>query len=848
MTLRRTAWITLAGAALLWTVFSWPLPRYMAEGIPSSSQNIEQGAVRRMIPGDHLQLLYHFWLLSDMAAGRTPWFNNLYEFNAGDDAAGRRVRPYYLPFSGVYALFSAAGGRALAWNLTGIVSLWLTWLLTWRLVRRYAPDEFSAAIFSLVGVALPFRWVTLFGGSPSGLAMTWVPAVWLGIDRAVRDGRWTGGLLAGIALMFAAWMDKHTVFFSALAAPAWVAFALLHREGFRWRSPATWRVPALALLPVAVGALPALVQTWLRGRQLEAHAHELVRSVGQIGVFTPDAGGFFRWAAEGASSHAYVGYTLALLIPVGLAGLVLGWGSGRHAARRGLLTTVLLVAAVVGVGMLALGPRGPAAGLAYRVACKLVPPYRMVRQPGKVFVLMPVLLAVAAGAAAGGFRGWTGGPGSRRVFIAAFGAVLLLEMKAQVRATVCLVDAEQAAYRAAADEARGRGAVARALVVPLWPGDADLTSAYQHAASLYRLRMVNGYSPVVAKTYVTNVYERLRAVNQGRLGAEELETLRGMGVTSVILHEDLFPEKVSPFPVGVTLRRFLANPHLRLLAQDGRVWAFALDAASGGTAGDAPPETGFLPAARWIEIERAPGRGAKSADGPACSGGAFARLGAGSAVVLPRARSAVAPDARWQVRVRGTGRLAATYLDDDKPVGRPSIIEVRAEDWMWSTVDAPPPEQGASPALRLACEDGAVDADVAVFTTPDWGAPEHGATVRLPPAAFFRAGYTHAGSGAVELERDRDPTGRVWYGPNLRLPAGRYRAELRFAAAGAAAGLRLGTWRAEVVPAVEAAVTAGAESVAVEFVQSADIPFTLSFDFFRAADIELRDVVLTRLD
>lgn len=851
--LRTVAAITLAGAALLWAVFSWPLPRHMMDGIPSSSQNIETGSVRRMIPGDHLQLLYHFWLFSDMAAGRTPWFNNLYEFNAGDDAAGYRVRPYYLPWSGVYAAFAAAGGRAFGWNLTQMFSLWLTWLLTWLLVRRYTPDEFPAAVFSLLGVLLPFRWVTLFGGSPSGFAMTWVPAVWLGIDRAVRDGRWTGGLLAGLALMFASWNDKHGVFFCTLSAPAWTLFALLHSPGFRWTSPATWRVPILALLPAAVGGLPAVMQTWLRGKHLEASAHEMIRSVDQIGMFTPDAGGFFRWAAEGASSHAYIGYTPLLLILVGLGGLVLGWGFGRHAARRGLFTATLAAAAAAGIAMLALGPRGPAAGLAYRAACKVLPPYRMIRQPGKAFILMPTLMALAAGAAAGGLRGWTGGPASRRWFVAAFGLVMCLEMKHQVRATVSLLDNDQAAYRAAAEEARARGAVPRVVVVPLWPGDSALASSYEHYASLERLRLVNGYSPAVPRKYVAGVYERLRALNHGELGDEELAALREMGVTSLLLHEDLFPEKVSPFPVGVTLQRLLAHPALRWLKQDGRVWAFAIvDPAQDVRHSVAPsprhassPE--LLCVARTTEFESAsPGTDVARED-RACSGGAFARWSPGVTARLARARSYAVAGARWEVRARGNGRTEAVWQYEDQPAGAAMDFEVRGPDWSWIAVHHPPPPGKGSPSLRLICLEGSVDADVALFMGPGWTPPAPGETKRLPPASFFRAGYSRVESGAVVFERDRDPDGRIFYGPNLPLPAGRYRTALSFASP-APAGTRLGIWRAG--PATNAAtdVVAGRTPATVEFIQPADLPFVLSFDFLRAADIELTDVALTRVE
>ena len=70
--------ITLA----VWMLFSWPLPRDLFTTIPYNAANVEDAQViRQMEPGDHLQLMYHFWLFKDMLTGHTPWFHNLYEFN-----------------------------------------------------------------------------------------------------------------------------------------------------------------------------------------------------------------------------------------------------------------------------------------------------------------------------------------------------------------------------------------------------------------------------------------------------------------------------------------------------------------------------------------------------------------------------------------------------------------------------------------------------------------------------------------------------------------------------------------------------------------------------------------------
>jgi hypothetical protein len=81
---------------------------------------------------------------------------------------------------------------------------------------------------------------------------------------------------------------------------------------------------------------------------------------------------------------------------------------------------------------------------------------------------------------------------------------------------------------------------------------------------------------VKTSDYVDRVFRAFETITQGDLTDAQLEALAGYGVTTIILHEDLFPEKVSPCSVGTTLRRLLAHPRLRLLRQDGPVWAFSI--------------------------------------------------------------------------------------------------------------------------------------------------------------------------------------------------------------------------------------------------------------------------------
>ncbi|HQQ05213.1 MAG TPA: hypothetical protein PLT67_10305, partial [Kiritimatiellia bacterium] len=247
--------ITLA----VWMIFTWPLPRFAASGIPAAHHRSDTPAERIMFPGDHLQLLYHFWLAGDMLFGETPVFHNVYEFNTGDDSTRFEPGAYYAPFSVVWALLNLSFSRALAWNLTDLFSLWLTAFFTWKLASRYTPRWPLAALAALLGIALPYRWVSLLGGSPTGFAMAWIPMLWLGLDDAIRRERFRAGLLAGLVILFACWTDTHVFFFSVLSIPVWGAIALIQRG--RPRTRADWKRLAAVLLPVAAGVLLSYVFT-----------------------------------------------------------------------------------------------------------------------------------------------------------------------------------------------------------------------------------------------------------------------------------------------------------------------------------------------------------------------------------------------------------------------------------------------------------------------------------------------------------------------------------------------------------------------------------------------------------
>lgn len=861
----------------VWLLFSWPLPRYVGVGIPASAHR-EAADVQHLVPGDHLQFMYYCWLAGDMVVGQTPLFSNLYEFNTGNDRERFEPYAYYIPFSLIYAAGAWLGGRAFGWNLAGLIALWLTYLLTWVLVRRWTRSEWVAAVAALLGIVLPFRWINLFGGSPAGFAMTWIPAILIGVDLAVREDRVRGGVLAGAALLLASWGDSHVFFFGTLAVPIWGIVAFAGRPDFQWRQVASYRRLALALLPlglfmIAALMFPALMKSLYRvvtGLAPVAHAIG-PRTLREAMIFSPDWRGFFGLSTLDVAAPIYLGASILVFIAIGWLALVRrACGDWRNHGRM-LIILTLVILAMLAIMILALGPRGPEHGLFFRLCRSVIPPYAMIRQPAKIFCLMPSFLAVASAialTALAQFR--TSQPESQsfaqagltaprrfvqagRVWLVPVAMVLagliLWNYARYSHPTISLLEKKQDAYAAVAADAVAGHTVPRALVLPLWPGDSHYTSIYQYFASLYRVRMINGYNPFIRKGYLENVFLRFESVNHGGLSEDQVKRLLGMNVRYILLHEDLFPEKVSPFPVTATLRQLLRHPRLELLRQDGSVWAFKiLDVPRSKPAqiltGD------ILFPARRFEMEKTIAEHQVTVKtSPTAGGRAFVALEATNASLRTAPiRVAAASNLHWLVRARGHGVLAGMQMIDEHATGfKP--IPVQADDWIWLSLPIPDFQGFAALSLKLALTTGAVDLDMSLLTAGPWRQLNPGESMTLPAAMFFHAGHIDLKSGDVVFRRNYDRQGIVFYGPKLPLPKGTYEMGIDFDSP-AAPGTKLATAHLELWEEqeddIDMAVIAGLPA-RDRWRQNENMPFNFAVVYSGNADLEIKSVTITRL-
>lgn len=767
MKTRTTLLASLLVTLLLFTWVTWPLAPDFHEGMPSSHRP-EPGGARYLIPGDHLQFLFQLWMFADATTGGTPWFYHVYEFNQGDDHARYEPGTYYFPFGALYAVGYFIGGRAVGWNLMLLISAWVAYLMTWFLTRRFCRSAVTAAVAALPGLLLPYFWTCSLGGSPTGPGMLWVPVIFLGIDKAVRDRKVWGGVLAGCAVFMAPWADLHVFFFAFLAAPVWMAFCFGADAGLRGEAPGgggeavRLRDRAIPLLPAVALMGLAYLQTALVKHSLSGTVVSGGRKASEAMIYAPTWDGWVAFDPGSRHNLIYLGIVALALLAVGLLLLLRDTRSGV-AGRWGRLACFgLLLAAIAGIALLALGPNIPKDPhqRVWHTLRSVLPPYKMIRQPAKIYCILAPFLAVALAMALDRFAALFA---RRRVatgLTVGIGLLLAWDYGRRIDPTICLLDHEQGAYRAIAEDAARSGRENRVMSIPIWPGDSHWNSLTEYYATLYRTKFLNGYRPSIRKQYLEEIFGRLAPMNMGFITDDRLDMLLARRIGYLTLQEDAFPEKVSPFAVSHTLRELMRHPRLRLLARDGEIWAFKILEA--GAARGVPVEQEEAPpillggrawrAKSFVNDVSLVRRDADGDDG-------YARLGGpADAVELPPRQFYAVPGLRYLVAARGSGRLVAAWKPSDG-MGTQTVAVAVAAEWTWVEVPVPGFEGIHDIGVTLTAEGGPVDVDMVTFVAGPWPWLTPGQETVLRADAFFRAGHSDPRDGSVTLAADRAPAG-----------------------------------------------------------------------------------------
>lgn len=336
---------------LLAVTFTWPLTRHFSTDV-LYTHHAAPGYERVPIAhGDHLQLLYFFWLFGDsVREGRAPLTDH-YEFRDGTPP-GFFFQPSLLP---VLTLLLSPLGLVASYNLLTLFSFVGAGLATHLLLRLEVPDAWAAFAGALVVALFPYR-VAQLAGHANGFLSFLIPLYLYFLERSLRGSRWRlAAVAAGVTFFLAGAMEFHIVYYLGILLGLYLPVRLFAPLA-EWLEPRTQhRDPAGLLSPLlaASGGAGAGVAAY----HIADRMHDLARPAGWLATAAFGAVmGLLSWQVLRGAAARYLpappaGWSrvcarpLAALALLGLAPLGARLGIpylGRAAAVAALIAAVVL--------------------------------------------------------------------------------------------------------------------------------------------------------------------------------------------------------------------------------------------------------------------------------------------------------------------------------------------------------------------------------------------------------------------------------------------------------------------------------------------------------------------------
>jgi len=468
-------------------------------------------------PGDHLQTLYHWWLVGDQVQhGHAPWLD---PFSFRPEAGAQPNFPGW-PFGFLFWPLGALFGLVVAWNAMQIVCYALAGLLACAWLRELGLARAPALVGGLAFAIAPYRVAQSVGHLLGPISVLLPLALWA-VERARRGSAWwialAGAAIASIPL-------SGQVHLALGAIPFFFAYALV-------RLPRAWLAIVAATL-AAIGAGIVVRQTVI-ARSTQAGG----RSLEEVSHYSARWGDFVARHIDHARSEQFTFFGWATPL-IALAGLIV-----LVRTRRFGLAALLGIGALVPL-LLAVGTHLPV----YAALWHALPPFRFPRVPER---LLPIAcLCIAALVAYAIAR-----TASVAVAVVAI-AVIFVDLHARVYGKSA-ADSGGAAYAAVHTAPPGR-----LLELPVFDPGVHYGSVYLWYDTHARRQRLGGYS-TTAPAAAKELARRLERLNCGDWSGGTNGLLDRLGVTAIAVHGGLFTRNGA-----VPDRRYFA---LRGLRQHG--WA-----------------------------------------------------------------------------------------------------------------------------------------------------------------------------------------------------------------------------------------------------------------------------------
>jgi hypothetical protein len=443
-------------------------------------------------PGDHLQTLYHYWLVGhQLEDGNAPWLDP-YSFQPEADP-----QPNYAgwPFGFLFWPLGAAFGLVLGWNVLQLVIYALAGLFACAWLRELGLPRGPALAGGLVFAIAPYR-VQQSVGHLLGPISILLPLALFAFERARRGSAWwlvlSGAAIASIPL-------SGQVHLALGVIPFFIAYALCRTRERRFLLGAA----LAALAAVAAGML--VRQTIIKGSTQSGG-----RSLDEISSYSARAGDFLSRNVDHARSEQFVflGWVTPLLA---LAGLVL-----LIRARRFALAAILGLGALIPV-VFALGTRTPI----YAALWHALPPFRFPRVPER---LLPIACLCIAALVA-----FVVARSTRLTVVVLAIAVLFVDLHARVYGKSDPGDPTGAKPTASG----------RLLELPVFDPGVHYGSVYLWYDTAAKRERPGGYSTTAPRA-AKPISQRLEPLNCGDWSRGAARLVDRLGIGAIALHRGLY--------------------------------------------------------------------------------------------------------------------------------------------------------------------------------------------------------------------------------------------------------------------------------------------------------------------
>ncbi len=443
-------------------------------------------------PGDHLQTLYHYWLVGhQLEHGHAPW-RDPYSFRPEAKAQPNFSGwPYGILFWPLGAVFGLVGG----WNVLQLLFYALAGLAACAWLRELGLPRGPALAGGLAFAIAPYRVEQSVGHLLGPISILLPLSLWA-FERARRGSRW--------------WLTLATVALASIPLSGQVHLALGAIPFFL--GYAFCRTPDRRLLLGAGAGAVAAIGAGLVVRQtvIERSTQSSGRSLDEIRFYSADFGDFVSRHVDHARSEQFVFLGWATPV-VALAGLLLLIRSRRYA-----------LAVIFGVGtfvpiVLALGTRTPI----YAALWHALPPFRFPRVPERLLPIASLCIAALFAFAVAQ---------SRRTIVAALAvALLLVDLHVQVYGKSAPGDPAGALPSASG----------RLLELPVFDPGVHYGSVYLWYDTAAERQRPGGYSTTAPKP-AKPLADHLQRLNCGDWSEDMAGELQRLGVGSIALHRGLY--------------------------------------------------------------------------------------------------------------------------------------------------------------------------------------------------------------------------------------------------------------------------------------------------------------------